>query len=156
MKIRPLGPKKESKPKPALKLVNPKPRTQQITQTFSILPSNFTSYFPNSILRHLLAFPPFFPNSMASCKNLKSKISTLMKILPLSSLSLKFITDMEKQVSRKKLLTCVKRSLVVEFSERLSLTSCLHSSDSWRTGGRGTCAKTPLSDSGDLDKDTQI
>lgn len=121
-----------------------------------ILPSNFTSYFPNAMLRHLLAFPPFFPKSMASCKNLKSKISTLMKILPLSSLSLKFITDMEKQVSGKKLLTCVKRSLVVEFSERLSLTSCLHSSDSWRTGGRGTFAKTLLSDSGDLDKDTQI
>ena len=37
MKIRPLGPKKESKPKLVLKLVNPKPRTQQITQTFSIL-----------------------------------------------------------------------------------------------------------------------
>ena len=111
-----------------------------------------TSYFPNSILKHLLALP----NSMASCKNLKSKISTLMKILPLSSLRLKLITDMEKQVSRKKLLICVKRSLVVELSKRLSLTSCLHSSDSWRAGGGGTCAKTPLSDSGELDKDTQI
>lgn len=60
-----------------------------------------------------------------------------MKILPLSSLSLKFITDMEKQVSGRNCLLVLRESCGWVL-ERLSLTSYTHSSDSWRTGGRGT------------------
>lgn len=73
-----------------------------------------TSYFPNPTLRHLLAFLLSFPEGLASCKNLKSEISALRTVLPLSSLRLTLMTGMEKQVPKKKLHICVKRSLVIE------------------------------------------